>query len=396
MIRYPLAEDTIDRADMDALADWLRSYPRLTQGELTRRFEEKCAAWAGRSHAVFCNSGSSANLLMVHALLSSGRLKNKKIIVPSTGWVTSISPAIQLGLEPVMCESDPETFGLELNCLEDLLQKHRASAVMLVQVLGVPHKMREMLELKDRYGFFLLEDACAAVGSAAEGRKLGGFGDLASFSFYFGHQASTIEGGAVLTDDEDLYRLALMLRGHGWSKDLDAEAHRALVEKFGIDDFHRPFVFYEAGYNLRSSDLNAFIGLRQIEKLDRAAVRRHQNHMVYREKLGGHFMVQKWRDPGARIASIHFAVVAEGPEPRRAILSSLAEQGVETRIFSAAHLGLHPFWYGRYGKPVCPVAEKIYRGGFFLPNHPSLKAEEAAAISQMVLDAASSPKLGVL
>src|SRR3989344_3164443 len=180
-IKHFLAEDTIDDKDIDELISWLKSYPRLTKGALTHEFEAKCGAYWGRTYSVFCNSGSSANFLMYAALDASGVLKNKKVIVPSTGWPTTIAPAIQLGFEPIMCESDPDTFGLDLDCLENLLKKHNPGTVIMVQVLGVPHKMDELLVLKAKYGFVLLEDACAAMGASYKGRKVGTFGDMASF-----------------------------------------------------------------------------------------------------------------------------------------------------------------------------------------------------------------------
>lgn len=387
MLKYYLAEDTIDRQDIDKLAEWLKTYPRLTQGRLTLEFEEKWGRWLGRKYSVFCNSGSSANLLMYYALFVSGRLKNKKVIVPSTGWVTSVVPAIQFGFEPVMCESDPDTFGLDLNCLESLVKKHHPAAVMLVQVLGIPHKMKALAALKEKYGFFLMEDTCAAIGSQSYGKKLGSFGDLAAFSFYFGHQASTIEGGMVSTDDKKFYDLLLMLRSHGWSKDLDEETHQALVQRYEVDDFNRPFVFYEPGFNLRSTDLNAFIGLGQIEKLDGSASRRFENHLLYKKRLEKEFIVQKWEDPQAVVSSIHFCAVAKDREERRAVIQTLTKNGVETRIFSAANLGLHPFWFNRYGKSSFPVADRLYSAGFFLPNHPSLKLEDVEFITQVVLEA---------
>ncbi len=121
-ITYHLAEDTIDEKDIAALVDWLQTSPRLTKGPLTPIFEEKWSAWWGRKHSVFCNSGSSANLLMFYALLLSGKLKNKKVIVPSAGWPTTITPAIQFGFEPIMCEADKDTFALDVNHLEQLLK----------------------------------------------------------------------------------------------------------------------------------------------------------------------------------------------------------------------------------------------------------------------------------
>jgi len=386
MIRYHLAEDTIDRQDIDRLIGWLKTYPRLTKDKVTVEFEQRWSEWLGRPYSVNCNSGSSANLLMYYALLLSGRLKNKKVIVPSVGWVTTIAPAIQFGFEPIMCEADPDTFGLDLNHLEELLKTHRPATVVLVQVLGVPHKMQEMQALKEKYGFILLEDACAAIGATYRGYKVGTFGDMASFSFYFGHQMSTIEGGMVSTDDKTFNDLLRMLRSHGWSKDLDPATHQAMVIKYGIDDFHSPFVFYEPGFNLRSTDLNAFIGVGQIEKLDWMTARRVENHGLYKRRLGEKFTIQRC-DASSQVSSISFGAVAASTEQRRSIVKALVANGIETRIFSAGNLGLHPFWYDRYGKSSFPVADRIHHCGFFLPNNPSLTQPDIEFISNVVLEA---------
>lgn len=384
--RYYLAEDTIDKKDIDRLIRWLKSDPRLTKGKVTLEFEARWSRWLGRKFSVFCNSGSSANLLMFYALLLSGKLKNRKVVVPSVGWVTSIAPAIQFGFEPIMCEADPDTFGLELNHLESILKKHKPNSVLMVQVLGVPHKMNEMMALKKKYGFLLLEDACAAIGASYRNKKVGSFGDISSFSFYFGHQMSTIEGGMVTTNDKSFFDLLLMLRSHGWSKDLDKKRRRELVQKYRVDDFHTPFVFYEPGFNLRSTDLNAFIGLGQIEKLDWIISRREENHLRYKQNLGDKFYIQK-PEKGSVICSIHFGLLAQDVQQRRRIVSALVKNGIETRIFSAGNLGLHPFWFNRYGRSSFPVADKIHHCGFFLPNNPSLKTPDVDFISKVVLDA---------
>lgn len=385
--RWSLAYDTIDRHDIDRLVEWLRTYPRLTKGTVTCDFEARWSSWLNSSHSIFCNSGSSANLLMYYALLASGRLRNKKVIVPSVGWVTSIAPAIQFGFEPIMCEADSETFGLDLDHLETLLKQHQAQTVMLVQVLGVPHKMRELMALKARYEFVLLEDACAAIGATYEGRRVGSFGDMSSFSFYFGHQMSTIEGGMVSTNDPKMRDLLLMLRSHGWSKDLDRATHHSLVTRYGIDDFHSPFVFYEPGFNLRSTDLNAFIGIGQLEKLDWMTEQRRQNHARYLARLSGRFYAQR-HPADSEVASISVGLLAESRQQRQRIVQALSAHGVETRIFSAGNLGLHPFWMNRYGAASFPVADRIHHCGFFLPNHPSLSEEDIATISTIVLEAA--------
>lgn len=386
-IRYHLAEDTIDRRDIDRLVEWLKAYPHLTKGPLTREFEAQWSRWLGRRYSVFVNSGSSANLLMYYALLSSKCLKNRKVIVPSVGWVTTIAPAMQFGFEPLMCEADPDTFGLDLNHLENLLKKHKPGLVAMVQVLGIPHKMEGLATLKKKYGFLMLEDACAAIGAVYRGKKVGAFGDMASFSFYFGHQMSTIEGGMVSTDDKELFNLLVMLRSHGWSKDLDKKNHTALIKKHKVDDFHSPFVFYQPGFNLRSTDLNAFIGLGQLAKLDAMTERRRENHGLYRERLGKRFYVQR-PETGCTVASISFGLLAATSTERRRIVQALADNAIETRIFSAGNLGQHPFWQERYGKGSFPMADRIHHTGLFLPNNPSLKNTDIEFIAGVVLEAA--------
>ncbi len=382
-IKYPLAKETINSEDIDALCVWLKSYPRLTKGSLTWKVEEDWANYIGTEYAVFNNSGSSANLLMVYAAIRAGRIANGKIVVPSVGWVTTISPAIQLGLEPIMVGADPKTFGIDLDQLEEICEKENPDAVIYVQVLGVPHYRERLLSLKKKYGFILLEDSCAALGASySDGQMVGTIGDMSSFSFYFGHQLSTIEGGMVNTDDKELYEILLMLRSHGWGKDLSDEACDKLMQKHGVDDFHKPFTFFEAGFNLRSTDLQAFLGIRQIEKANWASENRNKNHLLYAKLLEGYVQFQDWGNHNP--VSISFGALANSTEHRKEIVKRLVENGIETRIFSAGNLGRHPFWTERYGIFEDEMSDKIHSCGFFVPNYPEMTEEDIQFVCDVV------------
>ena len=382
-IKYPLAKETINEEDIDALCNWLKSYPRLTKGNLTLEVEDKWANYIGTKYSVFNNSGSSANLLMVYAAMLAGRIKNKKIAVPAVGWVTTISPAIQLGLEPIMVGTDPDTFGIDLDHLEQICETDNPDAVIYVQVLGVPHHRERLLQLKEKYGFCLLEDSCAALGAEYEdGTKVGTVGDMASFSFYFGHQLSTIEGGMVNTDDDELFDILMMIRSHGWGKDLNTKTYEKLINKYEIDDFHSPFTFFVPGLNLRSTDLQAFLGLRQIDKADWVSDRRNENHLHYAKNLKDDFVFQKWGND--KPVSISFGMLAENNTHRKEIVNRLVENGIETRIFSAGNLGRHPFWTERYGVFQEEVSDKIHSTGFFVPNYPELTFEEINFICEVI------------
>ena len=383
IIKYPLAKETINNEDINILCDWLKSYPRLTKGQLTWEVEEAWSQYIGTKHAVFNNSGSSANLLMVYAAIMTGRIKNKKIVVPSVGWVTTIAPAIQFGLEPIMVGADPKTFGIDLDQLEAVCEKERPDAVIYVQVLGVPHYRERLLALKSKYGFTLLEDACAALGASySDGQMVGTIGDMSSFSFYFGHQLSTIEGGMVNTSDKELYETLLMLRSHGWGKDLPEDSYNKLIEENDVDDFHKPFTFFIAGFNLRSTDLQAFLGLRQIKKANWVSVRRNENHLLYAKLLEGYVQFQDWR--GHNPVSISFGALANNKEHRKEIVTRLVESGIETRIFSAGNLGRHPFWTKRYGQFEDEMSDRIHSCGFFVPNYPELTEDEVRFICKII------------
>lgn len=385
MKQYRLAEDTIDQGDIEELIDWLRSGPWLTQGPLTRQFEQEFARWTGTRYATFVNSGSSANLLMYYALLVSGRLRNRKVIVPAVSWATTVAPAIQLGFEPVLCDADPRTFGPDPDHLESLLTRHQPGAVITVHVLGVPNDMQPLMELRERFGFLLMEDACAATGSRYDGKRVGTFGDLSAFSFYFGHHLSTIEGGMVCTDDEGLHDILLHIRSHGWAKDLEPEKEAALAAEASVEDFNRPFTFYQPGFNVRSTDLNARLGLSQMKKADRVVARRVENHLRYQTRFEAADGFACQSNPRATISSISFAVLAATSEHRGRISAALRADQIETRPLGGGNMSRQPFWASRFGTTDLPVADRIHSTAFHLPNHPGLDTEDVAHISNVVL-----------
>lgn len=382
--QYVLAEQTITRDDLDELIAWLKTNPWLTQGQLTREFEQRWADWLGIRYATYVNSGSSANLLMYYALQLSGRLRNNRVIVPAVSWATTVAPVIQLGYEPIMCEADWNTFGLDMNALEDLLKQHGPAAVAIVHVLGVPNDLASLLRLRDRYEFVLLEDACAATGSSYDGRPVGTFGSISTFSFFYGHHLSTIEGGMLCTDDEQLHDILVHIRSHGWPRDLASEKEAQLARARGILEFNRPFTFYYPGFNVRSTDLNARIGLSQLRRVDEVVARRVENHRIYQQRIraGGLHCQTNER---AVISSISFSTLADSVDHRDRIAAALRANGIETRPLGGGNMSRQPFWSDRYGITVFPIADRIHTTAFQLPNHPLLSAEDVDFISDTVL-----------
>ena len=243
-----------------------------------------------------------------------------------------------------------------------------------------------LLQLKQKYNFVLLEDTCAATGSQYDGTLLGNFGEMSSFSFYYGHHLSTIEGGMVCTNDPKLRDILLQIRSHGWAKNLDSETERLQSQAHGIIDFNRPFTFYYPGFNVRSTDLNARIGLSQLRKIDYVVNRRVENHQVYQERLldGSdlHFQTQD----RSVICSISFAALAESQDHRDRIAQALKSENIETRPLGGGNMSRQPFWLSNYDSQDFQVADRIHTTGFQLPNNPSLTVEDIHHICDVVIN----------
>ena len=375
-----LVDDTITQKDLDAVSDWLRSGPRLTKGNLTVQFENAWSEWVGCKHAVFVNSGSSANLAIIYALTLTEKLKNKKIVYPCLSWVTTVAPAIQFGLEPILCDTDRSTLGLDLMHLEVLFKEHKPAALMLVHALGFPNQMKEILSLCEKYGVLLLEDTCETVGSTHGGTKTGNFGFASSFSTYFGHHFSTIEGGFVCTNDTEFCNLLKSIRSHGWSRDLDSVTQKKLQSDYNVDDFRNLYTFYYPGFNLRSTDLQAFIGLRQLEKLDEICEKRNNNYKIYHSLIENNF----WKiDDSAFEYVSNFAYPIIHPNKDH-IVAALEANDIECRPLIAGNIGKQPFYTSRYGSQNYPFADVIHDYGLYVPNHQNLSLKQIETISHIV------------
>ncbi|NSY38417.1 DegT/DnrJ/EryC1/StrS aminotransferase family protein [Leisingera sp. ANG59] len=372
-----LAEDTISQAELEATADWMLAGNRLTKDKLTVEFEREFADWMGCNHAVFVNSGSSANLLMIYAAKEAGRLRNNKVIAPAVSWVTTVSPLMQLGFDVRLCDCDPDNLGLDLNHLEELCRTEAPSMLILVHVLGHANHMKEIQEICDRYGILLLEDSCEALGSTFGDRKLGCHGAAGSFSFYYGHHISTIEGGMVVTDDPELHQVMLSLRSHGWSRDLDPQRRERLKSQHKIDEFRNFYTFYHAGFNLRSTDLQAFIGRMQLKKLDGICAVRAQNFDCYAEALTGFY--KQTSDTGL-LSSFAYGTLVEN---RMEVFETLKAHQIECRPLICGNIARHPFWVREYGEQILPNADLVHEYGIYLPNHHNLSRADASRVASV-------------
>ena len=375
-----LVKDTIDNSDIDRLVDWLKTYPRLTKGKVTLELEKKYSDWIGRKYSIFVNSGSSANLLMLSALQQGKYLKNNKIVVPSVAWATDLAPVMQLGLHPILCDSNMRDLSADLTHLEKIFQEESPSVLMFVSVLGLVPDMNRLVELCSKYDVILLEDTCESMGCEYRDKKLGTFGRMSSFSTFFGHHISTIEGGFVSTDDADLYDILVSIRSHGWDRDLSAETQLKLQQDWDVSEFDAMYTFYYEGFNFRSTDLQAYIGLAQIDKLTTWGARREKNLYRYQDLIQNDY----WK-PTTDLNDFNsnFAYPIIHPN-RDNIVEKLQENRVEVRPMICGSMGTQPFYVKKYGELLLPNVTEIDSYGFYVPNHPQLTEDEINFICKIV------------
>jgi CDP-6-deoxy-D-xylo-4-hexulose-3-dehydrase len=380
-IHVKLVEDTINKQDINELIKWLKTNPILTKKDRTLEFEDVFAKWLGVKYAVFVNSGSSANLLAMYSLMLDSRLKNKKIIVPAISWATTVAPAIQLGLEPIMCDCNMDDLGLDINSLEVLFKKHNPGMLILVHVLGFScSDITKIKKLCKQYNVFLIEDTCESFGSSFNNKKLGTYGDFSTFSFFYGHHFSTIEGGMVCTNDSNLRDIMVSVRSHGWDRDLQQTTQKKLRKKYNVDDFSALYTFYYPGYNMRSTDLQAKIGLIQMKKVNYIVEQRNKNYLYYQKNINNPF----WKvNPLKQSFVSNFCYPIITPR-KNELVKALKENNIECRPLICGSIGLQPFWINRYGKCSLPNADTVSKNGLYVPNNHTITTKKLDKVISVV------------
>ncbi len=378
-----LAADTISKTELESAAEFLTSGRRLTKGDETLCFEKEFSDVVGAKYSVFVNSGSSANLLAVAALKESDRLRNNIAVCPAISWVTTVTPLMHLGFDVILCDSDSSSLGVDPDELETIFKKSQPSLLVLVHVLGHPNDMGRITALCEEYGVLIVEDSCEALGTVtSSNRWLGTIGVAGTFSFYYGHHISTIEGGMVVTDDYELWQLMLSMRSHGWSRDLAPDYQQNLASLYEIDEFRNLYTFYAPGFNFRSTDFQAFIGRLQLSRLPEIVNVREQNFDIYADGLPSFWH----QDTSQRVlSSFAFGTAVEN---RTDVAKALLREGVESRPLVCGNIGRHPFWAKRHQTPTLPVADFIHDYGIYLPNHASLTREQISVVVDVMTSVA--------
>lgn len=369
-----------------ALADFIMKSTKLSMGEECLKFESAFAKKQERKFAVFVSSGSTANLVLLQAMLNLGRLKTgDKVGFSALTWATNVMPIIQLGLTPVAIDCSQETLNISPEILESHIQN--LDALFITNVLGFSDNIEEIKNMCEKHGVVLLEDNCESLGSRAYGKLLGNFGNASTFSFFVGHHMSTIEGGMICTDDEILYAMLVQVRAHGWDRDLSEANQKQLREKFGITDFYAKYTFYDLAYNARPTEINGFLGNSQIGFWDTIVSKRQDNIRRFFEAASQNSNVVPLNVSHMDIVS-NFAmpVVCKNAETFEAMRKKFMDAEVEIRPIIAGDITQQPF-YKKYVPTagVCEHALFTHHYGFYFPNNPELTEEEVTLLCSLLI-----------
>ena len=370
MLNYGLSSDTWDDREIKALNRVIES-GRYTMGPEVKEYERQFANFMGTKHAVMTNSGSSANLIMLTALLMHPKFNTDvkggrpNIIVPAVSWSTTYFPVHQNGFDLKFVDVNPFTYNLDVQTVEKNIDSNTIG-VFAVNLLGNPCPLDDLKKLCDNYDLVLLEDNCESLGAKLNGKQCATFGKMGTFSFFFSHHLQTMEGGMVVTDDDDLYEYLLPLRAHGWIRDLPEQ--NSLLNKTG-DDFEDSFKFVLPGYTVRPLEMSGAVGQVQLQKWPKMLEMRRKNAKVAQECLNSVNMNLQIETGDSSWFGFGLTCVGALEGRRREVIDMLQKNGVECRPIVAGNFMRNPVIdHLNHIKTECPNADYIHDNGFFIGN----------------------------
>jgi CDP-6-deoxy-D-xylo-4-hexulose-3-dehydrase len=388
--RIPLTIPTYGPEEVEEAIDSLLS-TWVTMGAKVKKFEAAFAQYNGSKHAVMVNSGSSANLLalsvLTNPILPDHIEKGSEIITPAVTWATTVYPISNVGCTPVLVDVDPQTF----NILPEEMEKAvtpQTRAVVPVHLLGGPCELDRINRIAEEHDLYLVEDACESTGAEIQGKKVGSFGDMGTFSFFISHHISTIEGGIVVTDDDNLYEYLKAMRAFGWVRDLRDKENYSSANK-GIDP---RFLFITHGYNLRPTEIQGAFGIHQIRKLDGFINQRRENAAYWTKKLSDYKDQLILPSEPERAKHVYFGypltVRPDAGFTRAELVDHLEKKLIETRPIMAGNMAEQPAMKHINHRTVgeLPNSRMIMRQSFFFGNHNGIGRVEREYITDTIIE----------
>jgi CDP-4-dehydro-6-deoxyglucose reductase, E1 len=372
------------------LANFILSAKYLSFGKECLNFEKNFAKYQKRKYCVFFSSGSTANFALIQALKNLGKIKSgDKAGFSSVTWSTNVMPLFQLGLDPIPLDVELNTLNLSSNILNT--NKTHIDILFLTNLLGFCDDIDKIADICKQNNILLIEDNCESLGTTYKGRLLGNFGLASTFSFYVGHHMSTIEGGAVCTDDYDLAIMLKMVRAHGWDRNLEPKEQINIRKRFNINSpFYGLYTFYDLGNNFRPTEINGFLGNLQLNYLDQIIKKRNENFLYIANKL------YNYTDRFYSLRYDHIELISNFAVPvicrSEAIKNKIIERccgKVEIRPVVGGNITNQPFFFKYASKKALacktPNADLIHKYGLYFGNNPDLTKKEINTIISLMV-----------
>lgn len=369
-MRFELTSSTWGKEEEQAVLEVMKS-GMYTMGEKVREFEDKFAKYFGMKYAVMVNSGSSANLIAVASLFykkENPLKRGDEVIAPCISWSTTFHPLYQYGLKLKFVDIDLHTLNYDVEELKKAVTEN-TKMIVAVSILGNSCQFDEIIKICEKNNIILLEDNCESMGAKFNGRYTGTFGLVNTFSTFFSHHISTMEGGLVLTNDKEIYNILKSLRNHGWTRGQDEDSP---IYQKREDDFFEAYRFILPGYNLRPGEIHGAIGIRQLDKLEGFVKTRRENarHFVKLFQNDERFIIQKETGESSWFC---FTMILNPNSKidRKRVLWKLKDAGIEHRIITGGNILRHDvIKYYDYKVTKCVNADIAHYNGFFVGNHP--------------------------
>ena len=386
-MKFPLMRNNILREDLDALIEHLKQDdPMLTHGANVRAFEDEWSEWLGVKYSVFVNSGASANLLTM-AILKIKHPEGGDVIVPPLAWVSDIASVLQNGFTPVFVDIDPYSLAMDSDQIIKHLTKN-TRAVFLTHVQGFDGLTDELLTELENRNIPLIEDVCESHGATHNGSRLGSFGWISNFSFYYAHHMSTIEGGMICTNDEKIYQQARMLRSHGMVREANDQSLRDQY-KNDNPELNPDFIFAFPAYNTRNTELGGILGRSQLKRLDQNIVKRNENLMRFLGKIDVEKYRVDFKTQGCSNYAFNLILKKKDEDFVQRLMKRMRDEGIEFRRGSAGGGNQIRQPYLKGIVPVnhhlnFPEVEHVHFYGFYIGNFPDLSFDEVDAICDVL------------
>lgn len=384
-MRVPLMRNAFlnETETKERLADFIRHADRFSMGYECERFEQEFAQWQGCRFAALFNSGGSANLALLQSLKSLGRLKEgDKVGFSALTWSTNVMPIIQMGMIPVPVDIDLYTANVMSWNLEERLETTDLQAFFATNVLGYAGDLDRIKDLCKEKGILFLEDNCEGLGGRIAGNRYGNFGLASSFSFFVAHHMSTIEGGMLCTDDEELYRMLKITRANGWDRNLSPDEQAQIREPYQINPFFAKYSFYNLAFNFRPTEITGFLGREQMKYLDDNIQIRLANHKRFEAAIeSNEDLIHIEYQHVDSISPFGLVVLCKTPELRDRYLSVFMANEIEVRPVIAGNMQNQPF-YRHYVDTLynLPNTDFYNDCGFYCGNFPEMEEADIELI----------------